>query len=89
MKLNQNMAVPVVPNLLGTFLISEADTPTRPCSQPASEPDAPERTPKLKSVVSKVCPDKAKPANLDGLGPAVRSRYNDTTKDDQMRRDKS
>ena len=47
-------------------------------SQPAREPEAPESMPKLKSVVKKVRPDKAKPANLKDLGPAARSRY-DTT----------
>ena len=44
--------------------------------------------PKLKSVVKKVCVDKAKPTNFKGLGPAARSRY-DTDGPDRMRRDKS
>ena len=44
-------------------------------SQPAREPEAPESTPKLKSVVKKVCLDKAKPVNFEDLGPAARSRY--------------
>ena len=44
--------------------------------------------PKLKSVVKKVCLDKAKPANFEDLGPAARSRY-DTTGRDRARRDKS
>ena len=57
-------------------------------SQPAREPEAPESTPKLKSVVKKVRLDKAKPANLKDLGPAARSRY-DTTGRDRARWDKS
>ena len=44
--------------------------------------------PKLKSVVKKVCLDKAKPANLEDLGPAARSRY-DTTGWDWAWQDKS
>ena len=47
-------------------------------SQPAREPEAPESTPKLKSVVKKVWP-----VNLEDLGPAARSRY-DTTGWDQV-----
>ena len=57
-------------------------------SQPAREPEAPESMPKLKLVVKKVCLDKAKPANLEDLGPATRSRY-DTTGWDRAWRDKS
>ena len=57
-------------------------------SQPAKELEAPEAMPKLKSVVKKVCLDKAKPVNLEDLGPAARSRY-DTTRQDRVRRDKS
>ena len=57
-------------------------------SQPAREPEAPESTPKLKSVVKKVRLDKAKPANLEDMGPAARSRY-DMTGQDWARRDKS
>ena len=57
-------------------------------SQPAREPEALESTPKLKSVVKKVHLDKAKPANLEDLGPATRSRY-DMTGRDQARWDKS
>ena len=37
--------------------------------------------PKLKSVVKKVRLDKAKPANFEYLGPATRSRYNTTRRD--------
>ena len=47
-------------------------------SQPAREQEALESMPKLKSVVKKVCLDKAKATNLEDLGPAARSRY-DTT----------
>ena len=43
--------------------------------QSAREQEAPESTPKLKSVVKKVHVDKAKPVNFEGLGPAARSRY--------------
>ena len=57
-------------------------------SQPAREPEAPESTPKLKSVVRKVRLDKAKPANFEDLGPATRSGY-DTTRQDRAPRDKS
>ena len=83
-KLNQSMATLVVPNPPGTFPISEVNTSTRPPSQPAREPEAPESMPKLKLV----CLDKAKPANLEDFGPAARSRYN-TTGQDRARRDKS
>ena len=57
-------------------------------SQPAREPEAPESTSKLKSVVRKVHLDKAKPVNFEDLGPAARSRY-DMTGWDQTPRDKS
>ena len=57
-------------------------------SQPAREPEALESMPKLKSVAKKVRLDKAKPADLEDLGPATRSRY-DTTGRDLARRDKS
>ena len=57
-------------------------------SQPAREPEAPESTPKLKSVVKKVRLDKAKPANFEDLGPAARSRY-DMNGWDRTRQDKS
>ena len=57
-------------------------------SQPAREPEAPESMPKLKSVVKKVCLDKAKPVNLKDMGPAARSRY-DMTGRDQAQWDKS
>ena len=50
-------------------------------SQPASEPEAPESMSKLKSVMRKVRSDKVKPANLEELGPAARSRYNMTGRD--------
>ena len=57
-------------------------------SELAKEPEAPEATTKLKSVVKKVCLDKAKPVNLEDLGPAAKSRY-DTTGQERVRRDKS
>ena len=57
-------------------------------SQPAREPEAPESTSKLKSVVRKVRLDKAKSTNFEDLGPATRSRY-DTTGWDRTLRDKS
>ena len=57
-------------------------------SQPAKEPEAPKTTTKLRSVVKKVHLDKAKPPNLEDLGPAARSRYN-MTGQDRARRDKS
>ena len=47
-------------------------------SEPAKQPEAPEATTKIKSVVKKVRLDKATPVNLEDLGPAARSRY-DTT----------
>ena len=56
-------------------------------SQPAREPEAPESTSKLKSVVRKVRLDKAKPVNFEDLGPAT-GRY-DTTGQDRTPRDKS
>ena len=57
-------------------------------SEPAKQPEAPEATTKLKSVVKKVRLDKATPVNLEDLGPAARSRY-DTTGQSRARRDKS
>ena len=57
-------------------------------SEPAKQPDTLEATTKLKSVVKKVCLDKATPVNLEDLGPAARSRY-DTTGQSRARRDKS
>ena len=50
-------------------------------SQPTREPEAPESMSKPKSVVKKVCLDKAKPINLEDLGPATRSRYNTNGQD--------
>ena len=47
-------------------------------SQPAREPESLESTPKVKAVVKKLRLDKAKPANLEYLGPAARSRYDAT-----------
>ena len=57
-------------------------------SEPAKQLEAPEATPKLKSVVKKVRLDKATPVNLEDLGPAARSRY-DTTGQSRARWDKS
>ena len=52
-------------------------------SQPASEPEVPAPTPKLKSVVKSVRLNLPKPEDLEGLGPAARSRYDDSAKDDR------
>ena len=54
-------------------------------SQPASEPEPPTPPPKLKSAVKSVCLNLLKPEDLEGLGPAVRSRYDDSAKDDRPR----
>ena len=51
-------------------------------SQPASEPEAPAPTPKLKSVVKSVRLNLPKPEDLESLGPAAQSRYDDSAKDD-------
>ena len=58
-------------------------------SQPASEPEAPTPLPKLKSTVKMVHLNLPKPEDLEGLGPAARSRYDDSAKDDRPRRDSS
>ena len=58
-------------------------------SWPAGELEAPGPTPKLKSIVKKVCMDLPEPGYLESLGPAARSRYDDSSKDDQSRRDRS
>ena len=58
-------------------------------SQPASEPEAPTPPPKLKSAVKTVRLNLPKPGDLEGLGPAARSRYDDSAKDDRPCRDKS
>ena len=58
-------------------------------SQPASEPEAPAPTPKLKSVVKSVRLNVPKPEDFESLGPAARSRYDDSTKDDWPQRDSS
>ena len=57
-------------------------------SELAKQPEAPEATTKLKSVVKKVYLDNTQPVNLEDLGPAARSRYN-TTGQDWACRDKS
>ena len=58
-------------------------------SQPASEPEAPAPPPKLKSAVKSVRLNLPKPDDLEGLGPAARSRYDDSAKDDRPRRQSS
>ena len=58
-------------------------------SQPASEPEAPAPPPKLKSLVKSVCLNLPKPDDLEGLGPAAWSRYDDSAKDDRSRRESS
>ena len=58
-------------------------------SQPASEPEAPAPPPKLKSAVKSVRLNLPKPEDLESLGPAARSRYDDSAKDDRPRRDSS
>ena len=52
-------------------------------SQPTSEPEALAPLPKLKSAVKSVRLNLPKPDDLEGLGPAARSRYDDSAKDDQ------
>ena len=63
--------------------------PDKACSQPASEPEAPAPLPKLKSALKSVCLNLPKPEDLEGLGPAAQSRYDDSAKDDWPRRDSS
>ena len=58
-------------------------------SHPASEPEAAAPPPKLKSVVKSVRLNLPKPEDLESLGPAARSTYDDSTKDDRSRRDSS
>ena len=62
--------------------------PDRARSQPASEPEASASSPKLKSIVKSARLKLLEPEDLEGLGPAARSRY-DNTKGDQTRRDGS
>ena len=54
-------------------------------SQPASEPEAPTPPPKLKSAVKLVHLNLPKPEDSEDLGPAARSRYDDSAKDDWPR----
>ena len=58
-------------------------------SQPKSTsgPELPE--PKLKSIVKSVRLSLPKPAELESLGPATRSRYNTDPKEDQPRHERS
>ena len=58
-------------------------------SQPLSEPEALAPTPKLKSVVKSVHLNLPKPKDLESLGPAAQTRYDDFAKDDWPRRDSS
>ena len=58
-------------------------------SQPAREPEAPAPMPKLKSVVKSVRLNLPKPEDLESLGLAARSRYDDSAKDDRPRWDSS
>ena len=47
-------------------------------SQPASELEAPAPLPKLKSAVKSVRLNLPKPEDLESLGPAAQSRYDDS-----------
>ena len=58
-------------------------------SQPASEPEALTPPLKLKSAVKTVRLNLPKPEDLESLGPAARSRYDDSAKDDWPWRDNS
>ena len=58
-------------------------------SQPASEPEALAPLPKLKSAVKSVCLNLPKPEDLESLGLAARSRYDDSAKDDGAWQDSS
>ena len=58
-------------------------------SQPTSEPEVPAPPPKLKSTVKTVRLNLPKPEDLESLGPAARSRYDDSAKDDRPRWDSS
>ena len=58
-------------------------------SQPTSEPEAPAPMSKLKSVVKSVRLNLPKPEDLESLGPAAQSRYDDSAKEDRPRRDSS
>ena len=57
--------------------------PDKARSQPPSEPEAPTPLPKLKSAIESVHLNLPKPEDLEGLGPAARSRYDDSAKDDR------
>ena len=58
-------------------------------SQSTSEPEAATPPPKLKSAVKTVCLKLPEPHDLEDLGPATRSRYDDSTKDERPSQDKS
>ena len=59
----------------------------KPQPQPSSGPELPE--PKLKSIVKSVHLSLPKPADLESLGPAARSRYDTDPKEDRPRRERS
>ena len=61
----------------------------KPWSQPPSEPEPPEPSPKLKLVVKSVRLSLPKPEDLESLGLAARSRYDKEPKEDRLRRDRS
>ena len=58
-------------------------------TQPPSEPEPQEPSPKLKSIVKSVRLSLPKPEDLESLGPAARSRYDEEPKEDQPRWDRS
>ena len=55
--------------------------PDRARSQPTSELEASASMPKLKSIVKSVHLKLPEPEDLEGLGPAAHSRYDDTKGD--------
>ena len=59
----------------------------KPQPQPSSGPELPE--PKLKSIVKSVHLSLPKPADLESLGPATRSRYDTDPKEDRPQRERS
>ena len=61
----------------------------QPKARSPSESEVVTPSPKLKSAVKSVRLNLPKPEDLEGLGLAARSRYDDSAKDDQPRRDKS
>ena len=53
-------------------------------SQPPREPEPPEPSPRLKSVVKSVRISLPKPEDLEKLGPAARSRYDKESREDRQ-----